>query len=221
MGLRLRLSLRTHGLADLAWPNPRPLMEPKDPTGYMGIYHNLLSTPPVGVLRRKPSVATTTRPRARSTSNYSCAYAHRDQPGTDLRPAPAAGTYHAPAPPSPTVGKQVSPLQQTGITPLVARFKHIAKALQPTLPPVIHHGQFYMHGGHRDRLGATTPGLGVALAHLRCWSRARRCFRRRTGRARHAQLESDAQRECVAHVHVPLCVARRDLGRRRQCCPQW
>lgn len=42
-----------------------------------------------------------------------------------------------PAPPSPTVSKHVSHLQQTGITPLVEQVEQIAKVVRPTLPSTI------------------------------------------------------------------------------------
>jgi Ca2+:H+ antiporter len=66
---------------------------------------------------------------------------------TTIHPASISGTQQQrhqppghitlPAPTSLTVGKHVSHLQQTGITPLVEQVEHIAKVVQPALPPTI------------------------------------------------------------------------------------
>jgi len=96
----LRFPLRTH--ASQTWSNRHQLMEPRGligcGTSCMSISHKLLSTPSLGVLRRRPSVATTTGSVCPS-SNRSCACAHCDPPGSDFgspaATAPAARTYHA------------------------------------------------------------------------------------------------------------------------------
>jgi len=96
-----------------------------------------------------------------------------------------------PVPPSPTVSKHVAHLQHTRVIPLVERVEHIAKVVQPALPPTITHRRFYTRGGRRDCLSAATPGHGLVLAHPLCVSRAQPWCRRRTWQARRAQLKSD------------------------------
>ena len=108
------------------------------------------------------------RQRARSSSDNFCVYFHHDQPGIDLgtsaATALAARTYTLPAPPSPTVSKHSAHLQQTGITPFVEQVEHIAKVVQPALPPTIATDDVTCAVAAPGRLGAATPGLRVALA---------------------------------------------------------
>jgi Ca2+:H+ antiporter len=120
-------------------------MEPKDLAGQgasrLSIYHKLLNTPSVAVLRRKPSLATTagsvrepapTAPaRAPATNNPGSTSGGQQQ-----RQYPPAHIT-LPLPPSPTVSKHVSHLQHTGITPLFEQVEHIAKVVQPALPSTI------------------------------------------------------------------------------------
>ena len=120
-------------------------MEPKDLTGHgtgrTSIYHRLLNTPPVVVLRRKPSVATTTGSVREPAPTTPALVSTTNNPGStsggqQQRQHPPAH-IRLPSPPSPTVSKHLSHLQQTGITPLVEQVEHIAKVVRPTLPPTI------------------------------------------------------------------------------------
>ena len=120
-------------------------MEPKDVAGQaasrMSIYHRLLNTPSGAILRRKPSVATTTgsvrepvptTPALVSTTNNPVPI-----PGGQYQRHHPPAHITLPSPPSPTVSKHVSHLQQTGITPLVEQVEQIAKVVRPALPPTI------------------------------------------------------------------------------------
>jgi len=123
-------------------------MEHKDATGHgAGFYHELLSTPSVAVLRRKPSVATTTgsvRDLAPTPARVSTATNPASTSGAPQQhhQLPAARTYHTPRAAPQTVSNHVTHLQQTGITPLVEQVEHIIEAVQPALPPTITMGDF-------------------------------------------------------------------------------
>ena len=104
----------------------------------MSIYHKLLNTPSGGVLGRKPSVSTTTgsvrevAPTAPARVIITTNQASTSAPPQQRHQPPAHITL--PDPPSPTVSKHVSHLQQTGITPLVEQVEQIAKVVQPVFP---------------------------------------------------------------------------------------
>lgn len=107
----------------------------------MSIYHRLLNAPSGAVLRRKPSVATTAGSVREPVPTTPARVPITNNPGS------TSGSQHQrqhppahitlPSPPSPTVSKHISHLQQTGITPLVEQVERIAKVVQPTLPHTI------------------------------------------------------------------------------------
>ena len=107
----------------------------------MSIYHKLLNAPSGAILRRKPSVATTTgsvrEPVPTTPALVSIANNPGPIPGGQNQRHHPPAHITLPAPPSPTVSKHISHLQQTGITPLVEQVEQIAKVVRPALPPTI------------------------------------------------------------------------------------
>ena len=192
-------------------------------TSHMSIYHKPLSTTSVGVLWRRQSVATTTGsvcdPAPTTPARVSTATNLALTSGTPQKRHQLPAHITLPAPPSPTVSRHSAHPQQTRIMPFVEQVEHIAKVVQPALPPTIATDDVTRAVAARDRLSAATPGLRVALAHLLCGSRARRWCRWRTWGAMTRPAGVGRSGECAAHVYVPLCDDRRDPGQCRRCSP--